>query len=177
MNDKEKTKDIKNRQKIKNVTLRTAGALAFLALWQLAPLFMGNSAVLLATPLQVIARLYELVTGGGFFAHIAFSLARIALGFTLAVAAGVLFAALSARFSVAEALIRPYITVSKTVPVASFIVLALIWLSSSALPECNITFISGAKMREALSAYLGVLYGYEPKSVGGALPDGGFYYE
>lgn len=134
MNDKEKIKDLKTRQKIKNVMLRTAGALAFLALWQLAPLFMGDSAVLLATPLQVIARLYELVAGGGFFAHIAFSLARIALGFALAVAAGVLFAALSARFRIAEALIRPYITVAKTVPVASFIVLSLIWLTSSTLP-------------------------------------------
>lgn len=50
-------------------------------------------------------------------------------------------------------------------------------VAKQALPECNITFISGAKMRETLSAYLGVLYGYEPKSVGGALPDGGFYYE
>ena len=50
-------------------------------------------------------------------------------------------------------------------------------VAKQALPKCNITFISGAEMKSALSAYLGVLFGYEPKSVGGQLPDDGFYYE
>ena len=121
------------RKRIKKALLRIAGALAFLALWQTAPLLMGRSAVLLATPLQVASRLFELLSEQAFISRVLFSLARIALGFGAAFTAGILLASLAAVSGVAEAFIRPYMTVAKTVPVASFIVLALIWLSSSTL--------------------------------------------
>lgn len=45
-----------------------------------------------------------------------------------------------------------------------------------ALPYCRISFITGEEMKEALSEYLSILYDANPKSVGGALPDNGFYY-
>jgi len=45
-----------------------------------------------------------------------------------------------------------------------------------ALPACNITFIEGDAMRQALSGYLTVLYEANPKSVGGQLPDDAFYW-
>ncbi|MBO4861110.1 MAG: ABC transporter permease subunit [Clostridia bacterium] len=130
--------DIKENAKtkkinIKNVSLRIAGALAFLAVWQIFPLFMGDTSILLATPLQVANRLFELVPQAGFMGRVWFSFARIAAGFGLAFASGILLASLAARYKIAEALIKPYMTVAKTVPVASFIVLALIWLSSSSL--------------------------------------------
>lgn len=47
----------------------------------------------------------------------------------------------------------------------------------SALPECNISFIEGESMKSALSGYLGVLFGQNPKSVGGKLPDDDFYFK
>lgn len=46
----------------------------------------------------------------------------------------------------------------------------------AALPYCRISFITGEEMKEALSEYLSILYDANPKSVGGALPDNGFYY-
>ncbi len=46
----------------------------------------------------------------------------------------------------------------------------------AALADCNITFISGEEMKEALSNYLGVLYSMNPQSVGGALPDEAYYF-
>ena len=67
--------------------------------------------------------------------------------------------------------------VEETAPLVEQYVGIKAGVAKQALPGCNITFIAGAQMKEALSAYLGVLFGYEPKSVGGALPDGGFYYE
>lgn len=45
-----------------------------------------------------------------------------------------------------------------------------------ALPACNITFIEGNGMKDKLSGYLSVLFGQNPKSVGGALPADEFYY-
>ena len=49
-------------------------------------------------------------------------------------------------------------------------------IAEKAIPECNITYIDGQEMKQALSGYLGVLFEQDPKSVGGALPEEGFYY-
>lgn len=49
-------------------------------------------------------------------------------------------------------------------------------VAKQALPACNITFIEGDEMKTLLSGYLAVLMDAEPKSVGGKLPDDGFYY-
>lgn len=45
-----------------------------------------------------------------------------------------------------------------------------------ALPYCNIVCITGDEMKEMLAEYLGVLYERDPVSVGGKVPDEGFYY-
>ena len=44
-----------------------------------------------------------------------------------------------------------------------------------AIPACNITYIDGTQMKEALSEYLAVLYGQDPEFIGGAMPDDDFY--
>lgn len=43
-------------------------------------------------------------------------------------------------------------------------------IAQKALPECNITFISGADMKAKVSGYLKVLYDQNPEAVGGTLP-------
>ncbi|MBQ7796263.1 MAG: ABC transporter substrate-binding protein [Lachnospiraceae bacterium] len=45
-----------------------------------------------------------------------------------------------------------------------------------ALPYCNIEFVGGEEMKEALSGYLNALFEQNPTSVGGALPEDAFYY-
>ncbi len=49
-------------------------------------------------------------------------------------------------------------------------------IAARAISDCNIVCITGEKMKSLLSAYLQVLYDQEPKSVGGSLPEDGFYY-
>lgn len=49
-------------------------------------------------------------------------------------------------------------------------------VAQKALPYCNIDFLSGAEMKEALGGYLAVLYAQNPAAVGNALPDDDFYY-
>lgn len=48
-------------------------------------------------------------------------------------------------------------------------------VAEKALPKCNITFITGEDMKNALSGYLEVLYNQDPTSVGGYLPEDDFY--
>lgn len=45
-----------------------------------------------------------------------------------------------------------------------------------AIPNCNITFITGKEMKEKLSGYLLVLYDQNPQSIGMAMPGEDFYY-
>ena len=49
-------------------------------------------------------------------------------------------------------------------------------LAQKALPECNIVFETGDEMKTDLVNYFQVLYDADPSSVGGAMPDDGFYY-
>ena len=49
-------------------------------------------------------------------------------------------------------------------------------IALKAIPKCNITYIDGADMKQALSGYLEVLYEQNPESIGGALPGDDFYY-
>lgn len=49
-------------------------------------------------------------------------------------------------------------------------------VASMALPYCNIVFITGDEMKNALTGYYGALYEMDPSSVGGEVPDDAFYY-
>ena len=49
-------------------------------------------------------------------------------------------------------------------------------VAEKAIPYCSIVCLNGAYMKEILPGYLEVLYQQEPSSVGGELPDDGFYY-
>lgn len=103
--------------------------LFWLVVWELAARAIG-ARIILVGPLEVLARLAELAATGEFWASIALSLGRIALGYVAAVVLGVLLAALAARFSLARELLAPVMGAMKSVPVASFVILVLLWVSS-----------------------------------------------
>ena len=102
------------------------------AVWQIGAMAL-NAPLLLVTPLTVAVRLGELLTEPDFYAAVGFSFVRIIAGFFLGFAAGTLLAVLASRWHLAEVLLWPYVTFIKTTPVASFIILCLIWLDSSNL--------------------------------------------
>ena len=49
-------------------------------------------------------------------------------------------------------------------------------VAEKALPYCNITYLDGDEMKNAVNGYLTVLYEQNPKAVGGELPGDNFYY-
>lgn len=110
--------------------LIAAGAVIFwLAVWELAAVLVGKS-VLLASPFEVVRRLAALIPEGGFWQSVFFTAGRVLLGFFLGTAVGVLFAAAAGKLPWAERLLAPLISCVKSIPVASFTILALIWISS-----------------------------------------------
>ncbi len=49
-------------------------------------------------------------------------------------------------------------------------------IAKKAIPYCNIVLIEGEEMKAKASAYLKVLFEQNPESVGGAMPEDGFFY-
>ena len=93
-----------------------------------------NQELLAVTPLRVLQRLAQLCQKVSFWETAACSLLRVLAGFFLAVAAGVVFAALTAASPLAENLLHPLRSVIKATPAASFIILALVWFRSGGVP-------------------------------------------
>jgi len=48
-------------------------------------------------------------------------------------------------------------------------------VAAKAIPNCNVCFITGAEMQEALSQFLTIMHGVAPASVGGSIPGDDFY--
>ena len=108
-----------------------------LALWQVGAVlfrrYMGLGGFLVATPTEVCRRLLALLAEAGFWHRVWFSLCRILSGFFAALAAGSLLAMAAGRFPLLRTFFWPYISVVKSTPVASFVILCLIWVGSANL--------------------------------------------
>lgn len=103
-----------------------------LLLWQGAAMAL-DSRLLLASPYSVLLRLGTLLGEPAFLGTVLFSFWRIVLGFLLGLSLGALLAAAAARFAWVETLLFPYMGVIKATPVASFIILCLLFLRAAYL--------------------------------------------
>ncbi|MCI6837943.1 MAG: nitrate ABC transporter permease, partial [Clostridiales bacterium] len=106
-------------------------ALALL-LWQAGATAL-DSGLLLASPWEVLVRLTTLWREPGFWSAVWFTFSRIVLGFLLAFVLGTGLGLLAGRWKGAELFLWPYMLTIKTVPVASFIILSLVFLKARQL--------------------------------------------
>jgi len=88
----------------------------------------------LPPPLTVGRTLITLIRTPGFWSPIWFSLVGVLGGFLSGVAIGSLLAILTWASPLADALFSPLLRLVRTAPVASFIILALIWLHTRTVP-------------------------------------------
>lgn len=89
-----------------------------------------NQEILIPSPAAVLGKLFSLCTQGGFWLTIFSSFVRILCGLLAALVCGVLLAALTWRFPLFRELLHPLLAVVKATPVASFIILALVWIKT-----------------------------------------------
>ncbi len=59
--------------------------------------------------------------------------------------------------------------------IASLGIFAQAKVAEKAIPSCNITYVDGDEMKNALSSFFSALCEINPKSVGGKIPDSGIY--
>lgn len=116
----------------KEVLKKVGAALLALTFWEIAALLI-HQRILLVTPVAVARRLCTIWRVEGFARAIWFSFYHIAGGFLLGLILGCLLAYLAAKHPVVETLLWPWMATIKSVPVASFVVICLIWLSAQNL--------------------------------------------
>ena len=105
-------------------------AIAFwIMVWEALARSIGSE-LIICSPSLALRRLFELLKTPAFYKAVGFSSVRILSGFFAAFILGNIFAAISARAAVIRALLDPITSVIKATPVASFIILAIIWFGS-----------------------------------------------
>ena len=103
-----------------------------LLVWQ-GLAMLPRLSVLLASPIEVLVRMGGLLTEPFFWPTLWDSFVRIALGFFIALVLGVVLAMLAGRFRLFETLLWPYMLTVKSVPVASFVIIILIFFTAEKL--------------------------------------------
>lgn len=116
----------------KKSTIKLWAIIFWLLAWQGLSMYIGRE-ILLVSPFSVFMRLSQLIQQPSFWTSILFSLQRITTGFFLATFIGIVFATLAARYMRIEELLEPFVLFVKATPVASIIILLLIWFSSKNL--------------------------------------------
>ena len=113
--------------------LRSVLAAAFwLVVWQALSMAVGQP-ILLASPAATLARLWALVRTADFWRSLLFTLGHILAGFALASLVGMALAMLAGKVEFVSALLSPLLAAMRSVPVASFVIAALIWVPSRRL--------------------------------------------
>lgn len=116
----------------KNILQRAGAVLLALAVWQILAMNVDQQ-LLVPTPLSVVLRLGTIWQEADFWATVWFTFRKIVAGFLLGLGFGLGLGALAGRFPLFEILFRPWAVMIKSIPVASFIIICLIWMSSSQL--------------------------------------------
>jgi NitT/TauT family transport system permease protein len=107
--------------------------LFWLGVWWIAALVV-NKELLLPSPIEVWQRFFELIFIAQFWRITAISLLRFLAGFGLAMVVGIALGVLMHKSNIAYALLAPVIRAIRAIPVASFIILALVWIAGGILP-------------------------------------------
>ncbi len=125
--------ECKKNKKLKNILTGAFAALVWLAVWQIVYLKVDRE-VLVASPLNVFMRLCELLATSEFWIKTANSLLGISAGFLSAVILGTILAVVTSSVKILYAVFKPLLNIIRATPVASFIILALVWMSKKEVP-------------------------------------------
>lgn len=104
----------------------------WILVWQVISVAM-NQPILLPKPIEVLKTFLSLIKEGAFVKPMLSSSYKIILGFLFAFLLGSILAALSYHFWIVKELLMPPMKIIKATPVASFVILALIWIGSAKL--------------------------------------------
>ena len=104
----------------------------WLLVWEIAAHQTANT-IILVGPVTTFGRLYELALTANFWLSLQHSLLRVLAGFASSLIVGMALAVFCAASKLISALMMPLINVIKSIPVVSFALIAMMWLSPARL--------------------------------------------
>lgn len=110
-----------------------AAAIVWLGIWQIAAARVGVEFIL-PSPAATARKLWELLKDKTFYIATLGSMLRVIGGVAAGAAAGAVLAVLGYFFTSAEILFSPILKAIRATPVASFILIVVLWIPSSAVP-------------------------------------------
>lgn len=123
----------------KKIALSVGVALFWLVLWQSAAMIVNNP-LILPTPIETLFRLFSLAREIEFWRFTGLSILRVLIGIVIAIPAAWLTAAICAGSKTVNALFSPAVTLMKSTPVVSFILIAIFLVDRHIIPSA-ITFM------------------------------------
>ncbi len=157
------------KQRSRRITI--SAWFVWIIIWQVASMVIDMQ-IFLPSPIAVASKFIQLLAQVTFWQSVAFTLVRIISGFTLGTVVALILAALSSRWSAIEILLAPMMITIKSVPVASFIILVLIWFSSRnlsilisflmALPILYTSTLQGIHSMDHSLLEMAKVYGFRP---------------
>ena len=122
-----------SRKKIYTLISVSASVIFWILVWA-ALSWQINSEFLLPSPIDTISALFGMLLTASFWQIIGASIIRILIAILASLLLGSIIATLTAKLDVADTLFAPLMTVIKATPVASFIILAILWIDRNTLP-------------------------------------------
>ena len=124
---------MKRHERAIRVTRVVVAIIFWLGVWSFTA-WRLDQPLLLPMPHRVAVRLWELMRTAGFWSTVGASLLRVLSGLVLAVVLGCVLAVLTERYEWLNALLSPLLSLIRSVPVASFILLAVLWMGRDRVP-------------------------------------------
>ena len=118
---------------MKKALTYAVSAVFWLLVWQGVHLWIGKD-ILIPSPLSVLQKLLEFFGEWEFWLSVGTSLFRVISGLLLGTVLGIVIAVLTAKSSFIKTLFSPVLHIIKATPVASFIILAILWLRVENVP-------------------------------------------
>ncbi len=116
--------------KTKKYIRTTLIVLIWLVIWQVAALVVNN-AILLSGPIDTFKALIALGSEPSFYLSIGITAGKILMGFLIGMLSGTVLSILSYKINLVKDFLSPFVSVIKSIPIVSFIIIALIWAGSS----------------------------------------------
>lgn len=118
---------------IRNSQLTVLSILLMILAWYLLALSFGKEYIL-PTPAATVKELWVIITSAYFWPDVAATISRGLLGFFISLLLGVLLGLLAGFSKAVFWLLQPWVTVFRSTPVMSVIILAIIWFESDMVP-------------------------------------------
>ena len=109
------------------------GILFLIVLWQGFAMLVGQPE-LFPSVTELAAGLFNLFKSGSFYTDLAFTILRGLLGFTIALILALTLAATALHHDFWKNFFHPLVVTIRSIPVISFVLIALLWISPPGLP-------------------------------------------